>query len=72
VFEKTGSHSPFSFHELTDLEIGGTLLVFSARAGINPLEIVDFVFGFVGIDIANDDPKKEDKEKPTTESRPKK
>jgi len=61
---------PFSFHELTDVEVGATALFVSARAGINPLEIVDFILGFVGFDIAKDDPKKKYKEKPTTESTP--
>lgn len=46
-----------SFGELTDLEVGGSLLLVSGRVGINALEIVDFVLGFVGLDIAGDDPK---------------
>ena len=44
-----------AFNTITDFECGATLGIISARAGINPLEIVDFIFGFVGIDIANDD-----------------
>jgi hypothetical protein len=28
------------------------------RAGFNPLEFVDFVLGFAGLDIAGDDPMK--------------
>ncbi len=53
-----------------DFEAGATLGIVSARAGINPLEIIDFLLGFVGVDIAKDDPEKEDGEKPTTESTP--
>lgn len=53
------SHNPFSFHEITDLEVGGTLGVVSAKVGINPLEILDFLLGCVGVDIAKDDPEKE-------------
>jgi hypothetical protein len=58
------------FNRATNIEVGASLLFVSARAGINPLEIVDFILGFFGIDIANDDPKKKDKEKPTTKSTP--
>jgi hypothetical protein len=54
-----------AFHDLTDLEAGGTILFVSVRAGINPLEIIDFVLGFIGVDIAKDDPKTKDAEKPT-------
>jgi hypothetical protein len=46
---------PFSFHELTDLQVGATLGIVSMRVGINPLEILDFLLGFVGLDIAGDD-----------------
>jgi len=51
------SYDPLAFSEITDLEVGATVLVASARVGINPLEIVDFALGFVGLDIAGDDPK---------------
>ena len=58
---------PLSFHEATDLQLGGTLLLVSARVGVNPLEIVDLLLGFVGIDIAGDDPPPpSDSPKPTT------
>ncbi|MBT3201208.1 MAG: hypothetical protein HN350_15010 [Phycisphaerales bacterium] len=50
-------YDPLAFNEFCDLQIGGTLLVVSVRAGINPPEIVDFVVGFFGLDIAEDDHK---------------
>lgn len=53
-----------SFHELTDVEVGATLALVSIRTGINPLEILDFLLGCVGLDIAKDDPMT--KEKQTT------
>ena len=46
-----------SFNEATDLQMGATLLLFSVRAGFNPLEFFDFLLGFGGVDIAGDDPK---------------
>ncbi|MBS3763968.1 MAG: hypothetical protein ACLFWL_13670 [Candidatus Brocadiia bacterium] len=50
------------FNTATDLQAGATLGIVSARAGINPLEIVDFLLGFVGLDIARDDePRKKGK-----------
>lgn len=45
-----------SFHDATDFQVGATLLLFSARAGVNVLETLDFLLGFVGVDIAGDDP----------------
>ncbi len=63
-------HNTNTFNRITDLELGASALLVSARVGINPLEIVDFILGFVGFDIANDDPKNKGKEKPTTESTP--
>ena len=51
------SYDPLAFSEITDLQVGATVLVVSARVGVNPLEIVDFALGFVGLDIAGDDPK---------------
>jgi hypothetical protein len=39
-----------------------SLGVVSIRAGINPLEILDFLLGFLGFDIAGDDPPRENKE----------
>lgn len=47
-----------TFSEATDFQFGGTLLLVTARAGFNPLEFVDFVLGFAGLDIAGDDPMK--------------
>ncbi len=44
-----------SFNELTDFQLGATLLLVQARLGLNPLEILDFLLGFAGVDIANDD-----------------
>ena len=46
-----------SFNEATDLQLGATLLLVSARAGANPLEFLDVLFGFAGFDMAGDDPK---------------
>ena len=37
-----------------DLDVGASLIV-GVHAGVNPVEMVDFVLGFVGIDIADDD-----------------
>lgn len=48
--------STSSFNRATDLEVGVSLLLVSGRVGVNPLEILDFLLGFVGLDIANDDP----------------
>ena len=50
-----------AFHEITDLEVGGTIILVSVKAGINPLEILDFLLGYVGLDIGKDDPKPENK-----------
>lgn len=44
-----------AFNTATDIQAGITLGVISARAGINPLEIADFLLGFVGLDIGGDD-----------------
>ena len=44
-----------TFNNATDFQVGAILLLFSARAGLNPLEFLDFLLGFVSIDIANDD-----------------
>lgn len=67
---KSVEHGRTLFNRATNLEVGVSLVLVSARVGINPLEIVDFALGFVGLDIAKDDPKTKDKEKPTTESTP--
>ena len=57
-------YHPFSFHELSDVEAGATLGIITIRAGINPLEIMDFLLGCIGLDMAKDDPQRE--KKPTT------
>jgi hypothetical protein len=44
-----------AFSTISDLQVGATLLILQARLGVNPLEILDFLLGFVGLDIANDD-----------------
>jgi hypothetical protein len=44
-----------SFTNATDLQVGATALLVSARAGFNTLEFLDFLLGFVGLDIAGDD-----------------
>jgi hypothetical protein len=52
---------PFwTFHNAADFSVGATLVAVSARAGINPLEIIDFALGFLGLDIARDDPRIEE------------
>ncbi|MEI6166465.1 MAG: hypothetical protein WCS52_04665 [bacterium] len=43
------------FHRATDFEAGVTLGIVAARVGLNPLECLDFLLGFCGLDIANDD-----------------
>jgi hypothetical protein len=45
------------FNDATDFQLGATLLLVSARAGVNVLETCDFLLGFFGLDIAGDDPK---------------
>lgn len=44
-----------NFAGATDFEVGATALIMTVRAGANPLELVDFLLGFVGLDIAGDD-----------------
>ena len=51
-----GTPPLFRFRTATDLQLGATLLLVGGRVGFNPLEFVDFVLGFVGLDIAGDDP----------------
>jgi hypothetical protein len=46
-----------------DFELGVAPVLFSLRIGVNPLEIADFLLGFIGLDIADDDEKE-----PTTPS----
>ena len=50
-------YDPLAFSEITDLQAGAAVGPVSAHVGVNPLEIVDFALGFVGLDIAGDDPK---------------
>ncbi len=38
-----------------DIEVGATVLIVGARAGFSPGEFLDFLLGWVGIDIAGDD-----------------
>jgi hypothetical protein len=38
-----------------DFQVGATALILSVRAGVNPLELIDFLLGFAGLDIAGDD-----------------
>jgi len=47
---------PYDLSKVTDLELGATFFVVSARAGLNPLEFIDFLLGFAGVDFMNDDP----------------
>ena len=44
-----------SFGTLTDFHVGGHAGIVGARIGFNPLEFLDFVLGFAGLDIAGDD-----------------
>lgn len=44
-----------NFNTLTDFQLGATLFLVSARAGVNVLEFIDFLLGFGGVDIAGDD-----------------
>jgi len=60
-------YDPLAFGEITDFELGGMLVFVSADVGINPLEIADFLLGFVGLDIAGDDPKPEKEKEPAPE-----
>ncbi len=47
---------PYDLSNVTDLELGATFFVVSARAGLNPLEFIDFLLGYAGVDFMNDDP----------------
>ena len=44
-----------SFMDWTQFEGGAQVGPFGGRAGFNPLELLDFLLGFGGIDIAGDD-----------------
>jgi len=71
VRQKSGYWHPFHsragweaespFNTALDIEVGVTAGVVSARVGVNPLEILDFAFGFLWWDIAKDDDKKVDR-----------
>ncbi len=50
-----GTGDPVTFNSASDLQLGATLLFVSARAGVSILETLDFLLGFVGLDIAGDD-----------------
>ncbi len=54
-----GIEPDWSFHNATDLKVGVTAGIISARLGVNPLEFLDFTLGFAGLDIGRDDPKPE-------------
>ena len=43
------------FNRAGRVEVGATVLLLSARVGVDPIEILDFVLGSVGCDIAGDD-----------------
>jgi hypothetical protein len=45
----------WTFNTATDFQVGATLLLVSARAGVNFLETLDLLLGLVGFDIAGDD-----------------
>ncbi len=51
-----GRKRTFNFHNCTRTEAEIVLGPVGVRAGINPLEILDFILGFFGLDIAGDDP----------------
>ncbi len=44
-----------NFAGATDFQMGATALIMSVRASVNPLEFIDFLLGFGGLDIAGDD-----------------
>lgn len=52
---RTKAKSDDAVHRAFDFEAGATVAVISARAALNPLEMVDFVLGFFWIDIGRDD-----------------
>jgi len=49
----------FTFNAITDFNAGAMVGPFAGRVGVNPLEVVDLLLGFVGLDIACDDPEEE-------------
>ena len=56
LLSEPGRRRTATFHNATRFEAEVSLGVVSVRAGINPLEILDFILGFFGFDIAGDDP----------------
>ena len=52
---RTKAESGNAVHRALDFEAGATTAIVSARAAINPLEVLDFVLGFFWIDIGRDD-----------------
>lgn len=40
----------------TDLHVGAHALLVGVRVGFNPMEMVDFLLGLAGLDVAGDDP----------------
>ena len=63
LLSEQGRERTCSFHNSTRVEAEVSLGVVSVRAGLNPLEIIDFLLGFLGFDIAGDDPPREKEEK---------
>jgi hypothetical protein len=43
------------FESVADLQIGSTHGIVSARIAFNPLETLDLLLGFVGMDLVGDD-----------------
>ncbi len=62
LLSEQGQRRTCTFHNATRIEAEATLGVVSVRAGINPLEILDFLLGFLGFDIAGDDPPRRGKD----------
>ncbi len=57
-----------SFMEWTRFELGGQGGIVGGRIGFNPLEFVDLLLGFAGLDIAGDDPQGSEGEARTEET----
>lgn len=62
LLSEQGRRRTGTFHNATRVEAEATLCVVSVRAGLNPLEILDFLLGFLGFDIAGDDPPRGEEE----------
>ena len=63
LLSEAGRRRTATFHNATRVEAEVSLGVVSVRAGLNPLEILDFLLGFLGFDIAGDDPPRGEEEK---------